>query len=317
MVLPLQNAQRKAILNGEFVEWKDAKVHISTHSLLYGSGVFEGIRGYMTPDGKQLNVFRLEDHVRRLYRNAAMIYLSPPVDETEFCSEILQLLKENAHRKDVYIRPVIYYGEGGIGIRPTKQKTEYFIFTQELSSYFPEKRPLNVCFSHWRRVSANSIPPSGKFTGSYVNSMLASMDAARSGFDEAIMLTHTGYISEGSGENIFLVLGGRLVTPPLSSDILDGITRDTIIAIARELGIDVLEREVAKSELYGAEEAFLCGTAAQISPIATVDKRPVGKKVPGRITEKIASAFEDIVRGKDRRFRHYLSPVYSEVLEAA
>jgi branched-chain amino acid aminotransferase len=311
----MQNTKRRAILNGEVVDWKDAKVHISTHSLLYGSGVFEGIRAYMSSDGSQLNVFRLRDHVRRIYRNAQLLYLNPSINEEEFSSKIIELLRINEHRRDVYIRPVIYYGEGGIGIRPTKQKTEYFIFTQELENYFAEKRPLNVCFSHWRRVSSNSIPPSGKFTGSYVNSMLASLDASKAGFDEAIMLTHTGYVSEGAGENIFMVRDGTLITPPFSADILDGITRDTVITIARDMGIEVQERDIAKGEIYGADELFLCGTAAQIAPVGTVDKRKIGTKVPGRITERLMEAFERVVRAEDKRYSHFLSPVYTEVLK--
>lgn len=306
---------RKVIINGNVVDWVDARVHVSTHGLLYGSGVFEGIRAYLGTDSEQLFVFRLREHVARIFRSAKIIGLKPKVSEKEFTDNIVELLRLNNHKKDTYIRPVIYFGEGGIGIKPAKQSTDYFIFTQEMGGYFGTSKALNVGISSWTRVSNNSLPPSAKVTGAYVNSMLASMEASQAGYDEALFLTQNGYVCEGSGENIFMVKGNTLVTPPLSADILEGITRDTVMKLAEEMNIPIVERDISRTELYTCDELFLCGTAAQISPVGSVDRRTVGNGGMGRITEKLQAAFDAIVRGKERRYSAWLTPVYLEVME--
>lgn len=315
MVVAMGVTNRKVIINGNVVDWGDARVHVSTHGLLYGTGVFEGIRAYIARDGEQLFVFRLKEHVARIFRSAKIIGLKPKISESEFTDSIVDLLRLNNHKRDTYIRPVIYFGEGGIGIKPAKQSTDYFIFTQEMEGYFASDKALNVGISSWTRVSNNSLPPSAKVTGAYVNSMLASMEAKQAGYDEALFLTRNGYVCEGSGENIFMVKGNTLVTPPLSADILEGITRDTVMRLAEELNIPVVERDISRTELYTCDELFLCGTAAQISPVGSVDRRTVGKGSIGSMTEKLRASFDAAVRGDDRRYSSWLTPVYLKVVE--
>ncbi len=313
--MAMSNGKIKVVINGNFVDWENANVHVSTHGLLYGSGIFEGIRGYIDPEGKQLSVFRLKEHVKRMYNNGKLLNLKPSISESEFSDKIIELLRINNHKTDVYIRPVIYFGAGGIGIRPAKQTTDYFIFTQEMGGYFSSAKPLNVGVSSWTRISNNSLPPSAKVTGAYVNSMIASVDAARSGYDEALFLTQNGYVCEGAGENIFMVKNNSLITPPLSADILEGITRDAVIKLAEDLNVPVVERDISRTELYTCDELFLCGTAAQISPIGSVDRRIVGNGAVGKITEKLLAAFDAVIRGKDRRYSSWLTPVYMHVVE--
>jgi branched-chain amino acid aminotransferase len=306
----MTDGKKLVLLNGKFVDWNDAKLHVTTHALLYGSAVFEGIRAYASADGKQLFVFRLKEHVVRLLNNAKVLRLKATLDVDAFSEKIVELLRLNEFHTDAYIRPVIYFGEGEIGLKPLKQSTDYFVFAVEFGNYFGEARPLNVGISSWVRPSNNSLPPSAKINGSYVNSMLASMDAKESGFDEAIMLTQNGFVSEGPGENLFIVKKGKLITPPVSADILEGITRDSIMSIARNSGLEVVERDVARTELYTCDELFLCGTAAQISPVASVDRRIIGDGKPGEITSKLNASFNNAVRGKDRNYVGWLSQVY-------
>ncbi len=315
--MPMSDSKVKVVINGKFVEWEDAKVHVSTHGLLYGSGVFEGIRAYYDPAEKQLFVFRLKEHVRRIYRSAKVLKLKPKPGEKELYDQIVELLRINDYKTDVYIRPVIYFGEGGIGIKPSKQSTDYFIFTQEMGSYFSSRKALNVCISSWTRISNNSLPPSAKVTGAYVNSMIASADAAESGYDEAIFLTQNGFVCEGAGENIFMVKEGNLITPPLSADILEGITRDAVIRLAEDMNIPVIERDISRTELYTCDELFFCGTAAQITPIGSVDRRTVADGQAGTVTGKITDAFESVIRGRDKRYLSWLTPVFPQVIQKA
>ncbi len=298
------------LLNGQYVDWNDAKLHVTTHALLYGSAVFEGIRAYASPDKEQLFVFRLREHIVRLLNNAKVLRLKQPLTVDAFSDKIIELLSMNGFHTDVYIRPVVYFGEGPIGLKPLKQSTDYFVFAVEFGNYFGENRALKVGISSWVRPSNNSLPPSAKVNGSYVNSMLASMDAKEAGYDEAILLTQNGYVSEGPGENIFMVKKGKLITPPVSADILEGITRDSVTSIATEIRIDVVERDVARTELYTCDELFLCGTAAQISPVGSVDGRTIGDGRPGKLTTKLASLFDEAVRGADDNRRAWLTPVY-------
>ncbi|MBX8632218.1 MAG: branched-chain amino acid transaminase [Thermoplasmata archaeon] len=298
------------LLNGKYVSWKDARIHVSTHGLLYGSGVFEGIRGYQDRSKAQVNIFRLREHVERIYRNASILRLKPPVTADEFSDGIVEVVRRNGFQTDVYIRPMIYFGEGGIGIKPKGHSTDYFIFATEFGNYFGEPRPLNVCVSSWVRGTNNSMPPSAKISGSYVNSMLASVDAMEAGFDEALMLTHNGYVSEGSGENVFIVKGGKLITPPVSADILEGITRDSVMRLAADSGIQVIERDISRTELYTCDEMFLCGTAAQITPVGSVDRRTISNGAAGEITSRLMRAFESAARGAEKRYADWLTPVY-------
>ncbi len=301
---------RVVLINGEYVDWNNAKLHVTTHALLYGTAVFEGIRAYASAEGGQLYVFRLKEHVTRLLNNTRVLKLKQPLTVDAFSEKIVELLEKNNFHTDVYIRPVVYFGEGAIGLKPLKQSTDYFVFAVELGNYFGEDKALKVGISSWVRPSNNSLPPSAKVNGSYVNSMLASMDARDAGYDEAILLTQNGYVSEGPGENLFIVKKGKLITPPVSADILEGITRDAVISMATEIGIDVVERDVARTELYTCDELFLCGTAAQISPVGSVDGRIIGDGKAGKITSKLAATFNEAVRGKDDNRRGWLTPVY-------
>ena len=296
-------------MNGEYVPWEQGRVHLTTHGLMYGTMVFEGIRGYAAEDGKELYIFRLREHLNRLLRNSRIIGLEPAWTADELSTRILELIRRNDHRADIYIRPGIYFGEGGISLAPSMQSTDYFTFTVELGNYFGGEKPLSTCISSWIRIDSNTLPPSAKISGGYVNSMLASMDAKKAGFDEAIFLTRNGYVSEGAGENIFVVRNGVIATPPFSADILEGITRDSVIKLAEEAGMTVEVRDIYRSELYTADEVFFTGTAAEVSPIGSIDHRSVGDGGTGRVTDRLKSAFKSIARGKGKH-REWLTPVY-------
>lgn len=276
---------------------------------MYGTMVFEGIRGYVNGDKTNVYVFRLKEHLERLLRNSRILRLEPKWSSSDLADNITELIRKNEQMADVYIRPGIYFGQGGISLAPSSQSTDYFAFIVELGNYFGAEKPLNVCVSSWVRVDANALPPSAKISGAYVNSMLASMDAKKAGFDEAVFLTHNGYVSEGAGENIFVIRKGILSTPPFSADILEGITRETVIQIAEEEGFEVEVRDIYRSELYTADEIFFTGTAAEISPIGSVDNRVVGDGGVGPLTGKLKATFSSMARGQGKH-REWLTPAY-------
>lgn len=297
------------LMNGEFLPWSEGKVHLTTHGFMYGTMVFEGIRGYVSEDGKDVYIFRLMEHIERLLRNGKILRLEPRWSAKDLAEGVAELVRRNEHKADIYIRPGMYFGEGSISLAPSNQSTDYFVFTAELGNYFGAEKPLSTCISSWVRIDSNALPPSAKIAGSYVNSMLASKDAKKMGFDEAIFLTHNGFVSEGAGENIFIIRNGKIATPPLSADILEGITRDSVIRIAQEEGIEVEVRDIYRSELYTADEVFFTGTAAEISPIGSIDGRPVGDGGVGPTTAKLKSSFKGIVRGGGRH-SEWLTSVY-------
>jgi branched-chain amino acid aminotransferase len=297
--------------NGEFMPLKDAKIGVMTHAFNYGTGCFEGIRAYWDNANEELNLFRAREHFERLHRSARVLMIDLPHSAEEMLEIARSLLERNGFRTDVYLRPLAYKADEIIGVRLHNLTAGFVMFAVPFGDYIENEGGIRVGVGSWRRIEDNAAPARAKLTGIYVNSALAKTEAALNGFDEAIMLTHEGHVSEGSAENIFVVSGGQLLTPPPSDNILMGITRDSIIELARDvLGLKVDERQIDRSELYGADEIFLCGTGAQVIPVIEIDHRPVGEGSIGPITRQILDGYMDIVHGRDARYAHWLTPVY-------
>ncbi|MCL4458852.1 MAG: branched-chain amino acid transaminase [Chloroflexi bacterium] len=298
---------------GRFVPLSEAKVGIMTHALHYGTGCFEGIRAYWNADEEQLYLFRMREHYERMVRSTKVLKIKLPLSVEELCDITVELVRRNGYREDVYIRPLAYKSTQEVGVRLHGLDDGFAIYTTPFGPYL-EPEGIRCRTSSWRRVSDAAIPARAKITGLYVNSALAKSEAVEEGYDEAIMLTENGHVSEGSAENLFIVSNGRLITPPLSDDILEGITRDTIIELSREeYGIVTIERSIDRSELYTANECFLCGTGAEISPVREIDRRPIGSGRVGSLTRKLQSLYSDIVHGRHPKYRHWCSPVYQKV----
>ncbi len=288
-------------MNGELVAWEDATIHVLSHSLHYGTGVFEGIRTYATDDGPA--VFRLTDHIQRLHNSAKILNMPMPYSVPELV-DACKLVVRDSGLPECYVRPIAYYGYGEIGLSVAGCTTEVAIAVWPWGAYLGDDAltaGVRLKISSWARHDHNIMPPASKTTGNYANSTLAKMEALRAGYDEAIMLNPAGLVSECSGENIFAGAPDRLVTPPLSSGALPGITQDSVISIARDLGIDVVVGDLARSDLYTAEEIFVCGTAAEVSAVNSVDDRAV--ECPGERTLAIAEAYADVVRGRNDRYK--------------
>lgn len=300
-----------AYFRGDFVPLADAKIGIMTHAFNYGTGCFEGIRGYWNEAESELFVFRLREHFARLAMSSRILGFTLPESVDGLCEITLELLRRNGARADVYVRPIVYKSSEVVGVRMHNLEDGFAIFTTSMGKYIDAKEGARCCVSSWRRVDDNAIPARAKVTGIYVNSALAKTEAQLAGFDEAIMLTHEGHVSEGSGENLFLVGDGRLITPAPSDNILLGITRATAIQLARdELGIETVERQVDRSELYTADECFMTGTAAEITPVVEVDRRPIGTGKIGKVTEDLQEIFFAAVRGESAKNRAWCTPVY-------
>ena len=296
-------------LDGEFVPWDDARIHILTHTLHYGLGVFEGIRAYRCDDGRS-TVFRLTEHVQRLYRSARIVELEIPRTAGETENAILETLRVN-RLPEGYIRPLVFLGEGAMGLLPVDNPVRLAIIVWPWGAYLGDEgleRGIRTKVSSYTRHHPNVTMTQSKTCGNYVNSILAKREVTRLGYDEAIMLDTNGLVSEGSGENVFIVRRGVLKTPPLGS-VLDGITRDSIIQIARDKGIEVLEQPFARDELYTADEAFMTGTAAEVTPIREVDDRAIGDGMRGAITKTLQATFFDAVRGRDGKYETWLRAV--------
>jgi branched-chain amino acid aminotransferase len=297
-------------MNGELVRWEDAKVHVLTHALHYGSGVFEGIRAYETERGTA--VFRHQDHLDRLRRSASLYYMELPYSLEKLREATHELIRVNKLRS-CYIRPVAFRGYGEMGLFPLNTPVEVFIAVWPWGAYLGEegqKHGIRCKVSSWRRMSSDSFIPQAKATGQYVNSILAKVETAKAGYDEAIMLDDHGNVSEGSGENVFVVRDGHIVTPPASASILDGITARSVVQIAADLGFEVEYRDVARGELYQADEVFLTGTAAEIVPVREVDDHPLGP--PGELTQAIQTRFFDAIKGKRDEYLEWLDFVELE-----
>ena len=296
----------KIWMNGGLVDWGDARFHVGTHGLHYGSGVFEGIRCYETEKGPA--VFRLQDHLQRLKDSATVLYMELPYSIAELRAATHELVAANG-LPSCYVRPIAFYGYGELGVATSGNPVDVVIMSFPWGAYLGEdeqKAGISAMVSSWERVGPNVIPHVAKATGIYLNSMLATTEARRAGYDEAIMLNRGGYVADGPGENIFVVKNGRLLTPPLSMSILPGITRDTIIHIARALGYPVEETLLIRTDLYLADEVFMVGTATEVAPIKAVDGRQMGV---GPITLELQKAYLDVVQGRDQRWSDWLDVV--------
>lgn len=295
---------RKIWMNGRYVAWKDAKVHVLTHALHYGTAIFEGMRCYETVNGPA--IFRMREHYRRFLHGIKSYEFKIKYNEAQLGRVTKELVRKNKVRS-CYIRPICYVGFGTIGIDVTHSPYEIAIIPVPFGKYFGDKFETGISckISSWKRISSEILSPHVKASANYLNSVLAKREAKESGYDEAIMLTENGRVSEGSGENIFIVENGVLVTPPVFDGVLKGITRQSVMEIASEMGIPVVERPLLRDELYTADEVFMTGTAAEITPVVNIDKRVISKG-PGPLTKELRSAFFTIVSGKDERFAEWL-----------
>jgi branched-chain amino acid aminotransferase len=293
-------------MNGELVDWDDARIHVGSHGLHYGSGVFEGIRCYETPEGPA--VFRLTDHMQRLVNSARLLYMELPYSRDELVGAANELVVRNG-LASCYIRPIAFVGFGELGVSATGNPIDVVIMSWKWAPYLGEDSlhaGVTAKISSWQRVGPNIIPHVAKATGIYLNSMLATTEARRAGYDEAILLTAEGYVADGPGENIFIVTDGVLYTPDLSTGILPGITRDTIIQIAQDLGYSVVAKNIIRSDLHLADEVFMCGTAAEVTPVRAVDDVEIGV---GAVTLAIQKAYLETVKGESDRWAQWREPV--------
>jgi branched-chain amino acid aminotransferase len=296
--------------DGRYMPIHDARVGILTHALHYGTGVFEGIRAYWDETQQQLFAFRANEHYERWKQNCGILRIKIPPSAEELTAITLELLRRNAFRTDVYIRPLAYKSAERVGVSLDDQDA-FTITALPFGEYLPADQGVHACVSSWRRVQDNAIPPRAKICGAYVNSAMASADARLSGFDEAILLNEDGHVAEGATCNIFMLRKRTLITPPVTENVLEGITRDSVIKLAAsELGIETLERPIDRSELYQCDELFFTGTAVAITPVVRVDHRSVGDSRVGSITRKIQQLYFDVTRGHSHAYQNWLTPVY-------
>jgi len=296
-------------MSGKLVPWDDARIHIGSHVVHYGSAVFEGIRCYKTPKGPA--VFRLDAHTERLFNSAKIYWMDIPWTRDEVDAAILETIGANK-LEACYIRPVVYRGAGQLGVNPLGSPVELSIMVWEWGKYLGKEaleQGVDVCVSSWTRMAPNTLPAMAKSAGNYMNSQLIKVEAVKGGFAEGIALDSQGHVSEGSGENLFVVSKGRLITPPLVSSVLPGITRDCVLTLARRLGIPIEEKALPREMLYLADELFFTGTAAEITPIRELDDRTIGEGHRGPVTERLQSLFFDVVAGKSEKYKHWLAPV--------
>lgn len=296
-------------MDGRYVPWDEAKVHVLSHGLHYGTGLFEGMRCYRTPDGPA--VFRLEDHLVRFYRSASYLYMDLPYAAEELAEVCREVVARNG-LEDGYVRPVAFYGLGGMNFSFRDNAVHVAVAVWPWGAYLGEegmRRGIRVKTVSWLKTPANSVPSAAKLAGNYVNACLAFQEAMRGGFDEAILFNDAGRVAEGTGENVFVVSGESIVTPPASEDLLPGITRESVMRIASDLGYEVGEAPLPRSELYAADELFLTGTAAEVTPVREVDWHAIGSGQAGPVTLEIQRAFSAAVHGENPQYRAWLTPV--------
>jgi branched-chain amino acid aminotransferase len=301
--------QGKIWMNGKLVPFKDAKVHVLTHALHYSTAVFEGIRCYNTPKGSM--IFRLPEHVDRLFSSAKMYSMKIPYSKKQISDAIIQTVRKST-MKECYIRPIAYYGYGMLGLTPTANKIDVAIACVEALQEYTKAgkiRGTRCKVSKWLRIDSRSQPMQAKAASNYSNAALARVEALSDGYDESIMLNYDNKVAEGSAENIFLVNDGKIVTPPLSAGILPGITRDSVMKIAKTEKLSVIEKNFNLKELFSADEVFMTGTASEIKPVTEVNDKSIGNGNPGRVTLKLHKIFMDVVSGKDKQFSKWLTPV--------
>jgi branched-chain amino acid aminotransferase len=299
-----------AFLDGKFVPIREAKVSVMTHAFNYGTGVFEGIRAYWNAEEEQLYGLHLHEHFSRLLRSGKIMRISIPHTADELVATTVELLRKCGYREDAYVRPVAYKSTPVIGVRLHNLDDGLTIFAVPFGNYIEVDKGIACHVSSWRRVDDNAIPARAKITGSYVNAALAKSEAEEAGFAEAIVLTQDGHVSEGSAANLFLVRDGKLLTAPATDNILEGIVRSSVMRIATDVGVEVEIRSIDRTELYISDEMFMCGTGVQISPVTSVDRRDVGTGEIGPITKRISKIYFDAVRGKDARYKDWLTPIY-------
>jgi len=315
---PMMGAKEEKLVNnkyaffeGEFVPIEKAKVSIMTHALNYGTGCFEGIRASWNGEAQQLYLFRMAEHYARLHHSCRILLIDLPYSVEQLGNLTIELLRREGFKVDTYVRPLAYKSQEGIGVRLKGVSDAFALFALPFGKYIEKEEGAKVCVSSWRRIYDTSVPARAKCTGAYINSALCKSEAEMNGFDEAIVLSRGGDVSEGSAENFFMVRNGVLVTPSVTADILEGITRETLMQLAREeLRVPVVQRTIDRTELYVCEEAFFCGTGVQLAAIASIDNRPVGDGRIGPITKKLRDMYFDIVRGKGPKYKHWCTPVY-------
>jgi branched-chain amino acid aminotransferase len=301
-----------AFFKGKIVPIEEAKISIMTHGFNYGTGCFEGIRAYWNEQGGQLYVFRMREHYERMHRSVRILRIDLPFTADELGESTLDLLRRESYREDVYIRPLAYKASETIGVRLHGLEDGFAVFAVPFGRYIENEEGAHVCISSWRRVDDNATPARAKITGAYINSALSKTDAVLGGYDEALVLNESGHISEGSAENFFMVRDETLITPPVTSNILEGITRETIITLAREeMGLRTIERSIDRSEVYVCDEAFLTGTGVQVAAITQIEHRPVGSGTIGPVVTRLRELYFDVVRGKNLKYQHWCTPVYA------
>ncbi len=309
--MAIMNPGPIAYFEGNYVPIENAKISVMTHAFNYGTGIFEGIRGYYCSEEDNVLVFKLKEHVDRMMRNSSVLCMEIPEDRAAIETICLELIRRSKFKEGVYLRPIIYKSECSLGPTVKNVTSKLCCYLIKLGDYCDITSGLNVAVTSWRRLSDNAIPTRLKSTGSYINSSLAASEAKMSGFDEAIFLREDGTVAEASAMNLFMVHDGKLVTTPVSADILVGITRNTILQIAREkLHLEVVERPIARTELYVCDELFFSGTGAQVAPVRSVDKRTIGEGRPGPVTLQLQSLYFDVVQGKVPEYRHWCTPAY-------
>lgn len=297
--------------NNDYIESEKALLPIRTHALMYGTSVFEGIRAYYNSDDNQMYIFRMREHYERLLRSAKIMMMLSPYTIDELMEQTVELIRRNNYRQDVYIRPTLYKSSDKISPGLNGTKDDYFLFTTPFGDYYDMTKGLDLCISAWRRTSDNAIPPRAKIAGAYANAALINTDAHNMGFDDAIVLSESGKVTEGSAMNMMFVSKGKLITTKPTDDILEGVTRNTVIELAKDLGIDVVERSVDRSELYLMDEIFVCGTGAQITHVSSVDRRLIGNNGKiGDITAKLQKIYFETVNSKIDKYKKWCVSVY-------
>lgn len=296
--------------NGKFTEAEKAVIPVRTHAFLYGTSVFEGIRAYHNPEDNQMYIFRPKEHFERLVQSAKIMLMKSPYSIEEYIKQVKELLKKNRYEKDVYIRPTLYKSGDNIGPGLDGMEDSYLVFTTPFGDYYDMTKGLDLCISSWRRTSDNAIPPRAKIAGAYVNAALINTDAHKAGFDDAIVLSESGNVTEGSAMNLIFIKNGKLITTNPTDDILEGVTRNTILQLAKDIGFETVERTVDRSELYTMDEIFVCGTGAQITPVRSIDKRMVSDGNAGEITKQLQKLYFDVTRGKISKYKDWCIAVY-------
>ncbi|TMB99969.1 MAG: branched-chain amino acid transaminase [Chloroflexi bacterium] len=303
-----------AYFKKQIVPLAEAKIGVMTHAFNYGTAVFEGIRGNWNEEEGQVYVFRMKEHFDRLRKSCRIMQMEFDYSDEELFSTVTRLVEMSGFREDVYIRPLVYKSSEVLGVRLHNLEDDLLIFVAPFGPYLDIEKGARCCTSSWRRVEDTGIPARAKITGIYANSALAKTEAQLSGFDEAIMLDERGHISEGSGENIFIIQGGKLITPPPSSNILVGITRDTVMTLAQEeFAMETVERDIDRTELYTSDECFMTGTAAHVTPVVELDRRPIGNGRMGPVTGRLVDLYFQIITGRNPKYAHWCTPCYSKV----